>query len=74
MGRTEYEFLCDEMSYFQCEIANIRKEDQEDTFHANQRMDRLEKCFDKQEEMLKAILNRLPPTLGALSSALYGGQ
>jgi hypothetical protein len=27
MGCTEYEFLCDEMSYFRCEIADIRRED-----------------------------------------------
>ena len=41
MGCTEYEFLCDEMSYLWHEISNIRREDQEDTFQANQRMDRV---------------------------------
>jgi hypothetical protein len=77
IGYTEYEFLCDEMSYFKHEIAKIRWEDREDTFWANQRMDRLEKCidnlekcFDRQEGMLKAILDQLPPATGASSSTL----
>jgi hypothetical protein len=81
MGRTEYDFLRDEMSFFQFEIADIRREDWEDTFLANQSMDRLEKCiddfekrFDTQEGMLKAILDRLPAIAGASSSAPYGGQ
>jgi hypothetical protein len=71
---TEYEFLCDEMSYFWREIADIRWEDREDTFRANQCMDRLEKRFDMQEEMLKVILDRLPPASGASSLAAHGGQ
>jgi hypothetical protein len=44
-------------------------------------MDRLEKCidglekrFDTQEGMLKAILDQLPPITGASSSTPYGGQ
>jgi hypothetical protein len=31
MGHTEYEFLCDEISAFQHEIVDIRREDREDT-------------------------------------------
>jgi hypothetical protein len=63
MGRTDYDFLRDEMSFFRFEIIHIRRGDQEDTFLANQHMDRLEKRidsfekrFDTQEGMLKAIL------------------
>jgi hypothetical protein len=59
ISRTEYEFLCG----------------------ANQCMDRLEECFtnmekqfDTQAEMLKAILKRLPPAMGASSSVPHGEQ
>jgi hypothetical protein len=81
MGQTDYELLRDEMSFFWFEIADIRQEDWEDMFLANQRMDRLEKRidslekrFDTQERMLKAILDQLPLVAGASSSAPYGGQ
>jgi hypothetical protein len=81
MGRTEYDFLRNEMSFFRFEIADVRWEDREDTFLANQHIDRLEKRidgfekhFDTQEGMLKAILDRLPPIVGASSSTPYGVQ
>jgi hypothetical protein len=64
MGRIDYDFLRDEMSFFRFEITHIRRGDQKDTFLANQRMDRLEKRidsfekrFETQEGMLKAILD-----------------
>ena len=47
----------------------------------NQRIEKLEqsieqlaKRFDKQEDVLKAILDRLPPASGASFSAPLGGQ
>jgi hypothetical protein len=81
MGCIEYDFLLDEMSFFLFEIADIRREDREDMFLANQhmyrlkkRIDGLEKRFETQKGLLKAILDRLPSVAGALSSAPYGGQ
>jgi hypothetical protein len=60
------------MSFFRYEIADIRQEDREDQYLANQCLGRLEQRFDRQEEMLRAILERFPPTSGASSSAPYG--
>jgi hypothetical protein len=62
------------MSFFRRGIADIRQEGQEDTFRANQHIDRLEKHFDKQKDMFKAILDQLPPASGAPSFAPRGGH
>jgi hypothetical protein len=37
-----------------------------------QRFDSIEKWFDTQDMVLKAILERLPPTMGASSSVPHG--
>jgi hypothetical protein len=74
IGCSEYEFLCDEMSFFRYEIKDIRQGDREDQYLGNQHLDRLEQRIGKQEEMLRAILEQLPPALGASSSAPQGEQ
>jgi hypothetical protein len=56
MGCSEYQFLCDKMAFFWCEIADIRQEGREDQYLANQCLDKLEQSFDRQEKMLQAIL------------------
>jgi hypothetical protein len=35
MGHSKYQFLCDEMSFFLLEIADIKREDREDQYLAN---------------------------------------
>jgi hypothetical protein len=74
IGRIEYEFLCDEISFFRCEIADIRRDDREDMFLANQHIDKLEYRFNKQEVMLKAILEQLLQASGASSSTPHRGS
>ena len=64
----DYQFLCDEMASFWYKIVDIRPKDWEEHYLGNQRLNKLEQIMDKQEEMLRAIIERLPSTLGALSS------
>jgi hypothetical protein len=59
ISRIEYEFLCG---------ANQPMDKLE------QRFDNMEKQFDTQAEMLKAILERLPPAAGPSSSVPHGEQ
>jgi hypothetical protein len=74
IGRTNYQFFHDEMAFFWFEIVDIRQEEWEDWYLENQCLNRLEQRIDKQEGMLRAILERLPTSFRGIVFYTIRGQ